>query len=222
MELVSIKNLIKILKEKDINLGKGDPYNRLRYYTKLGWIPHMVRKKDENNEITGHYPYDVINKIIKIEELKNQNFSNEDIDKFINPKSEDFKKHEFDFFKTIKKINLNYFFILIIISGFIIEAIRYNSLNEKILNKEEQKINNQILNRRIADTGISVVLPNQKTTFVPTSNINPLSIILVTFYDSIGFNNSYFIKDIKPGMGFYVETSYQVPKESKFSWVIVE
>ena len=34
MELISVDNLIKLLKEKNISLGKGDPYNRLRYYSK--------------------------------------------------------------------------------------------------------------------------------------------------------------------------------------------
>ena len=46
MELINIKDLIQELKNKNIDFGKGDPYNRLRYYTKIGWIDHMIRKKD--------------------------------------------------------------------------------------------------------------------------------------------------------------------------------
>lgn len=45
MDFISVEKLIKILKEKNISFGKGDPYNRLRYYTKIGWLPHMTRKK---------------------------------------------------------------------------------------------------------------------------------------------------------------------------------
>ena len=54
--LISTEKLIEESKTKGIDFGKGDPYNRLRYYTKIGWLPHMQRKKnDEETSITtGH------------------------------------------------------------------------------------------------------------------------------------------------------------------------
>ena len=83
MKLISVEDLIKILKEKNIDLGKGDPYNRIRYYTKIGWIPHMVRKKNESNVISGHYTEDVIEKIMLIEKMKSQGLGKEEITKKI-------------------------------------------------------------------------------------------------------------------------------------------
>jgi len=54
MELINTRDLINELKKRNLNLGKGDPYNRLRYYTKIGWIDHMIRKKDSNGVVVGH------------------------------------------------------------------------------------------------------------------------------------------------------------------------
>ena len=68
--LVSIENLIEAAKRKGLNFGKGDPYNRLRYYTKIGWLPHMVRKSDNEGSIKGHYPEWALNQLIIIEKLK--------------------------------------------------------------------------------------------------------------------------------------------------------
>ena len=77
--LISIDNLIESAKKKGIDFGRGDPYNRLRYYTKIGWLPHMVRKTDDRGNIKGHYPDWALSYLIMIEKLKSRNASNEDI-----------------------------------------------------------------------------------------------------------------------------------------------
>jgi DNA-binding transcriptional MerR regulator len=76
--LISVNELIQKAQARKIDLGKGDPYNRLRYYTKMGWLPHMIRKNDQ-----GHYPEWVLERLEFIDTLKEQNLSNEEITKKI-------------------------------------------------------------------------------------------------------------------------------------------
>jgi hypothetical protein len=76
---VSFEKLIDEAKKQGVDFGKGDPYNRLRYYTKMGWLPHMIRKKGEENDITGHYPKSALKRLVLIENMKSKNVSNEEI-----------------------------------------------------------------------------------------------------------------------------------------------
>ena len=47
---VQVIKLIKQAKKEGVQFGRGDPYNRLRYYTKIGWLPHMTRKKTKSKK----------------------------------------------------------------------------------------------------------------------------------------------------------------------------
>jgi hypothetical protein len=221
MDFVSVEKLIKILKEKNINFGKGNPYNRLRYYTKIGWLPHMTRKKNEEGVITGHYPTSVIDTIEKIELLKQEGRSNEEINLTFK-KRELINKESIRILDFIKKININYLILLLIIAGFIIEIFRNNSPNEKIINTEIQENKSIVSEKKIVDSGVSFLQKNQNLIFIASSRVSPTSIILLNFFNNIGYNNNYYIKEIKVGQGFYIETNYQVPNESKFNWVIIE
>jgi hypothetical protein len=221
MDFVSVEKLIKILKEKNINFGKGNPYNRLRYYTKIGWLPHMTRKKNEEGVITGHYPTSVIDTIEKIELLKQEGRSNEEINLTFK-KRELINKESIRILDFIKKININYLILLLIIAGFIIEIFRNNSPNEKIINTEIQENKSIVSEKKIVDSGVSFLQKNQNLIFIASGRVSPTSIILLNFFNNIGYNNNYYIKEIKVGQGFYIETNYQVPNESKFNWVIIE
>jgi hypothetical protein len=222
MELIPIDELIKFLQDKNINLGKGNPYNRLRYYTKIGWIPHMTRKKNSSGVIMGHYPKDITDKITQIENLKSQGKNNDEIDKILNPKISD-EKTKFTFDKALvlfKRININYLFILIIILGFFIEFVRNSPINNNKLSNEILKEENS-RNINITKTGISFIPKNQNVIFVPVESISPTSVIIITFYSDIGVNNSHFVGNIKLNQGFYLQLSKQVSEEIKFSWVIL-
>ncbi len=84
IEYVSVNDLIALLKDKKIKIGRSgsDIYNTLRYYTKIGLIPNMVRKFSVNEDsVVGHYPVSVIDTLIKIEELKKNGLDNTQIKK---------------------------------------------------------------------------------------------------------------------------------------------
>lgn len=221
MDFISVENLIKILKEKNINLGKGDPYNRLRYYTKIGWLPHMTRKKDSTGVIVGHYPLAVIEKLIQIEELKKSGVSNEEIEKII--KMNKVENNKFiEISSLLRKINISKIIIFLIVSGFIFESFRYNSLKENLSNLSTQQNDKSLPAKKIIDYGISFLPKGQNIIFIPTSSVSSTSIIMLNFYNNIGYGNNYFIKEIKEGQGFYIETNYSVTEESRFNWTIIQ
>ncbi|MBD3365743.1 MerR family transcriptional regulator [candidate division WWE3 bacterium] len=74
LRLLSVDQVIELAQKQGVDFGKGKPYNRLRYYTKLGWLPNMQRK-GKNGE--GHYPHWVINRLKLIQKLKDKGYSNE-------------------------------------------------------------------------------------------------------------------------------------------------
>ena len=64
--------LIQRAKEAGFDFGKGDPVNRLRYYTKLGSIPHAQRKQAQAGQAftVGHYPISTLDQLLKIQGIR--------------------------------------------------------------------------------------------------------------------------------------------------------
>jgi DNA-binding transcriptional MerR regulator len=216
MDLVSVEELIKILKDNNINFGKGDPYNRLRYYTKIGLIPHMTRKKNSNNTNSGHYSKDVISKIIEIEKMKDLGLSNEEIiDKFKTSS----KAGKIDYIQLLRdKITINHLFISLLVLGSIFEIYRTSFHLEKEVNiKNDTALEKHL----IVETGINFVSQGQKKVFVPSKQVKQDSNISITLRGNIFPATQYFVSDIKEGLGFIVETNIEVNSEVKFTWNIV-
>ncbi len=78
--LIPTTQLIILAKKAGFNFGPGNPNNRLRYYTKIGLIPHAQRKQVGLNSFTvGHYPASVLDQLLKIQDLKKTGKSFEEI-----------------------------------------------------------------------------------------------------------------------------------------------
>ncbi len=70
--LIPISELIRRAQEAGFDFGKGNPVNRLRYYTKNGLIPHAQRKQALPGEsfTIGYYPDYTLDLLLKIQGLK--------------------------------------------------------------------------------------------------------------------------------------------------------
>lgn len=66
-KLISIEDLIMKAKAFGVDFGKGDPKNRLRYYVKLGLLPHAKRKSFNGLPPEGCYPIKVLSMLIDID-----------------------------------------------------------------------------------------------------------------------------------------------------------
>lgn len=74
---ISISEFIKKAKQLGINLGRGNPHHRIRYYIKTGLLPHQVRLKQASTthnirNTVGHLPVYALALLAKIELLKSQ------------------------------------------------------------------------------------------------------------------------------------------------------
>jgi DNA-binding transcriptional MerR regulator len=87
-KILPVEEIIEKAKNLGVRFGQGEPYNRLRYYTKLNWIPHMERK---GKNVQGHYPTWVIDRLKLIQDLKDKGKTNDEIAEEIN-KSETINK----------------------------------------------------------------------------------------------------------------------------------
>lgn len=221
MDMINVKDLISELQKKNINLGKGNPYNRLRYYTKIGWIDHMVRKKDSKGIVVGHYPLHVVEKLVLIENLKKQNKSNDEITKLLHEEKSNNKTYNPEIIKFLKnKLNINTIILLLILFGFGFELLNYNSLHDKLpINKEITGLNN--LEIKIEEKGRNMIQSGKNKIFINSKKVNEKSTILVTFEESIEPANHYFISEKIIQEGFTIELNLPLKKDVHFNWLII-
>jgi len=64
--LISIDEVIRRVQNLGVSFGNGSPRNRLRYYVKIGLLPHAQRKSFNNNSPEGAYSEDVVELLFEI------------------------------------------------------------------------------------------------------------------------------------------------------------
>ncbi|HSX39571.1 MAG TPA: hypothetical protein VLI92_03200 [Candidatus Saccharimonadales bacterium] len=218
MELINVENLVSEAKKHGVNFGKGDPYNRLRYYTKMGWLPHMIRKRGEDNtSVKGHYPKSALNLVLVIEKYKKAGMSNEDITK--NIQSTDKMQNVRNLLATpeIKK-QLG---TIAVVS--LLVLIFANELGIITLGKTRSALFAQSainLPKEILDSGDGTVSPNQKSVFIDSSIVTESSKVYVTFNTDISPAMRFWVANKRPGQGFTLELDAPVYAPTYFSWWI--
>ena len=65
--LISFDEVIRLSKLKGVDFGKGDPYNRLRYYIKIGLLPKASRKSFNGLAAAGALPMDSVDQMVEID-----------------------------------------------------------------------------------------------------------------------------------------------------------
>ena len=215
-DLISIDKLIKQAKSKGVNFGAGDPYNRLRYYTKMGWLPHMVRKTDNKGNVKGHYPASSLQTLLFIEELKSKGASNEEISKKLEVKNKreeiiaSLKSPEF------RKHLITYASLILLILIFINELGIIKLGKSK--NITSQNPENVFEYQQIYGSGTAFVPKNQKKVFVVFREMKPGSKVYVTFTQNYSPATRYWVSKIESQNGFQLELDTPVSENVEFNW----
>lgn len=213
--LISLDMLIKELKKKGVDLGKGDPYNRLRYYTKIGWLPHMVRKKNIKNEIVGHYPSWVADTILEIERFRQKGLSNQDISRLMSKENKVKSVKSILFSQDIKNHLVAYMILILVIFVVLVE------LNLVPINKQVKSMGlseTQNLPQYIYSSGISFVAKGYTNSFVKTKMVSSNDKIYITFKNNYAPATRYWVSNIKDQDGFTVELDSPVAEKADFYW----
>lgn len=71
-QYLPLEEFIRRAQVLGVDLGKGNPKNRLRYYVKLGLLPHVERKVFGKKIPTGAWPISVLKKLVEIDKKLKQ------------------------------------------------------------------------------------------------------------------------------------------------------
>lgn len=215
-DYISVDALLKEAQEKGIDFGKGDPYNRLRYYTKIGWIPHMVRKKGQRGSTKGHYPISTIDRLLLIQELKNKGMENDDISQKLNMKDK-----AQNFYNIVRSENVRsklVTYLSFVMLGFIllveIDYIQIGKPKDLLL----AQTNGAQGPIQILDSGTAFVPEQQNKVFVKSNKVYPNSKIYITFKDNYAPATKYWVGNQTTQEGFLVELDTPLSKNVEFDW----
>ena len=219
-ELIAVSELIKKAKRKGIDLGRGDPYNRLRYYTKIGWLPHMVRKSGAKGKVEGHYPTWVFERLTLIDDLKSEGYSNTEIERRL--KTHNVKTslgNIFSFVDSPAKRNtlLMYlsFTLLFVIFMFELGIVSNRGTKLDLINSTSGG-GSTVLGG--LDSGQALFPSDAKTVFVSTSSVSSASKVYFTFTDNYAPATRFWIANVVPFEGFYVELDSPLAQNTSFNW----
>ena len=218
-EYISIDKLIKLAKSRGVNFGSGDPYNRLRYYTKIGWLSHMIRRSDRRGNIKGHYPIWSVDRLVLIEDLKSQGYTNEEISEKLKTKTKVESVLMAFTSPDIRKQALSYF-VLIAVSLILANemgAIHLGKLKSQIVSVDDMNQQMQII-----QNGTSFVPKNQKRIFVTATKIKANSRVYISFTQNYSPANRYWVSNIKQQDGFEVELDAPVADNVEFNWWLTQ
>lgn len=217
--LISIDELIEQAKNQGIDFGKGDPYNRLRYYTKIGWLPHMIRQRDAKGNITGHYEKDALSKLVMIEKLKGQGLENEGIAVKI-AKTSTLKN-----LMTLISAKEFRMQLVSVLTLTLITVILANELGIIRIGKSKSLtplFQETALPSTIIANGVSFIPKNQKTIFVKTTNISSSSQVYVTFTQNYDPAVRFWVANISNSEGFTLELDTPTFSGASFSWWVTK
>ena len=201
---ISLTKLVLGAKKAGVNFGKGDPYNRLRYYTKIGILPNMVRIKG-----VGHYPENALKRLIRIETLKAQGIENERIKTIL-----DGEQLTILFDPETRNRLAKY--IIGFIFGILFSLGSLYSLNTGIKSfNKNGKIDS-------TKTGTYLTPENSNKVFVFDKRVLQNSKIFVTFTSPYSPASGYFISAVIPEVGFELSFSSNILKPAKFNYYIAD
>ena len=74
MKFLTATEIIKQAQKRGFDFGSGNPVNRLRYYIKLGLLPHMERKQADSSKsyTEGFMPDYTVDLLLKIQVTHSQ------------------------------------------------------------------------------------------------------------------------------------------------------
>ncbi len=212
-EYISIDKLIKQAKSKGVNFGSGDPYNRLRYYTIIGWLPHMIRKADKTGNIKGHYPLSSLKTLLFIEDLKSQGAANEEVFKRLDKRNK--KETILSSLKSPEiKRQINSYLILALLLVIFASELGVIDLGKSKTTQISQTSQYQ----QIYANGTSFVPKNQNKIFVTFNETRLNSKVYVTFTQDFSPATRYWVSKVEEQGGFLLELDAPVSSNVEFSW----
>jgi len=181
----------------------------------------MTRHQTKNG-MQGHFPTWVIDRLKLIDELKDQDYSNDEIAKIL--KKSNTKRQIRNVFgnlsgKSNKTLFISYVAITLAIVIIVMEVgVLPNTSNKQNL----RSIPTNTLPNHITSSGSGLLPRNIKRLFVKTPNVTTTSKVYVSFYGDYAPATRHWIYDKIPLEGFYIELDTPTSTNVEFSWWVTQ
>ena len=220
---IPAEKLITKAKKSGVDFGDTDPYNRLRYYTKIGWLPNMKRMQDSSGKVVGHYPDWALDTLVLIEGLKDEGLSNSEIGVKINANRA--KRNLGNIFKFLStpERRLRTAVYTSLVGLLAILLVEFGFLNLGQSNKQtllSAPVTVSSTPNQIVASGAGVVPQSDTAIFVRATEVTPQSKVYVTFEDNYSPASIYWIARKISFEGFRLELDAPVAQNAKFNWWI--
>jgi hypothetical protein len=215
-DLIALEKFIDLAAKKGVDFGKGNPYNRLRYYTKLGLLPHM-RRKVVNGEVLGHYPSSALDTLVEVEKLKGLGLDNQAIAKKIATLSANTGSNAIKVARALTpssrvlKLVFLALFCLVVFAGlgFLPVGKSRADLIQKTLELDKTYI---------IDSGSAYLPKDQSKVYIKSQSVKLTSKINVSFSQNYSPAVRYWVAQKVPFEGFYLELDAPTSADAEFSW----
>lgn len=217
-DYLPVDEFIKLAEQKGVNFGSGDPYNRLRYYTKIGWIPHMIRMKGDEASTKGHLPASTVDRLLLIQTLKDEGLSNDEIAEELKSKNKMqtvknlITSEKFQSKMTAVALLVMLFIVLVSELGFVRIGRSYSPSSFMVQNNQPYI--------SIIDAGTAYLPKGEKSVFVTNANVTETSKIYVSFKNDFSPATKFWISEQTPNKGFKVDLDAPTMNNAEFDWWI--
>ncbi|MEZ6256047.1 MAG: hypothetical protein R3B92_04740 [Patescibacteria group bacterium] len=214
---LSIEEFINKAKQQGIELGKGNPYNRLRYYTKIGLLPHMIRKQDNQGNLIGHYPFWALARLDYIEKEKKKGLNNDEILSNLTKVKQ--KENLSNLLKSsyIKNNIISITALLLVIFVILtqLEIISIEKSKRFITNDKTQNV-------QILDSGQTFIPKGQTRIFIEAPLTQLTTKIYVSARGDYTPATQYYVSenDIEAGKGFFITFNAPTNANTPLDWWI--
>lgn len=218
---ISADKLISEARKRGVNFGKSDPYNRLRYYTKIGWLPHMERIQTSKGKVTGHYPLWALETLILIENSKKEGLSNSGIQMKV--EAQHARKNLSNVFRFLSTPERRlrtaiYASLLLLLTILLVETGILNLGQTAKNDLISAPITISTSTNQILASGSGIIPQGDTTVFVKATEVNPQSKIYITFEDNYSPASKYWVANKISFEGFYIQLDSPVAQNSRFNW----
>ncbi len=220
---LSVEELLAEAANRGVDFGKGDPYNRLRYYTKMGWISHMTRMKEDDGKTKGHYPESTIDRLVLIQKYKEEGISNEEIERRLAMQDKTKSFYSALASEEVRKKMVLYgifiMVIIILIAELGIIQIGKPKTTQLIIQGTQTNPESQV---QIGGAGTAFVPQNSQTVVVQSPNVTETAKVYVSFKDDYAPATRFWVSEQIPGESFTVELDAPTANNAEFDWWVTE
>lgn len=218
----TLEKIIELAKESGVNFGKTDPYNRLRYYTKIGWLPHMVRRTDsESGEVVAHYPAWALQTLIKIEKLKKQGVQNDKIQQTLSTDAR-YRSLRLGLFKKDNIKNMSIYVTAVGVLIIIILQLNLGTNNKNTSNGYENLPIQTSPKNDVNEYGFSLVSKGNTEVVIQSKTQVTLSNLHITPTSPIVVDTNYWIEVGQDPNSFKLVFNKPVETDFTFNWSVIK